>query len=84
MNNDLNIDVRVYPIEEPKGNTVALNEEISFTLNTIDKHAVAYGESSYGDYQEGRMWSTKTALRRRTETINERSRFGNRLFALCS
>jgi hypothetical protein len=37
----------------PQGKGV--NEEISFTLNTIDKHAVAYGESSYGDYREGKM-----------------------------
>jgi DNA (cytosine-5)-methyltransferase 1 len=37
----------------PQGNGV--NEEISFTLNTIDKHAVAFGESAYGDYKEGRM-----------------------------
>jgi DNA (cytosine-5)-methyltransferase 1 len=32
-----------------------VNTEVSFTLNTADHHAVAYGEASYGDYKEGQV-----------------------------
>jgi hypothetical protein len=37
----------------PQGKGVS--EEISYTLNITDQHAVAYGESSYGGYREGQI-----------------------------